>query len=91
MAKNVLTAEKRLRLQQWIKHAHKSGPMKSGTSMDYSRQATDELGFPVSPSHIRNNAHILNIHLPRSHKNHHSGTGTTFICTCGRVHIITIS
>ena len=86
MAKNVLDAQKRFILQDWIKKVKRSGFVDMQTVEDIRQHATTDLGFPISPVHIRTNARILDIRLPRSHKNRNTlsiGIGS-FSCTCGR-------
>ena len=83
-AKNVLDAQKRLILQDWMKKVKRSGFVNMQTVDDIRQRATADLGISISPSHIRKNAILLNIRLPRSHKNNTSTGECLITCTCGR-------
>lgn len=94
MAKNVLTAERRLQLQEWIKKVKRSGFVNVGCIEDGCRIASTDLGFPISPAHIRKNAALLDIRLPRSHRSNRDDkiekldkkgqVRKSFMCPCGR-------
>ena len=88
MAKNQFSAEKRLQFQTWLKVQSKLGFINLHGIGDICTLGTTELGFPVGPSHVRTNARILNIRLPRSHKDIHinnvKATRKSFTCECGK-------
>lgn len=94
MAKNVLTIEKRFQLQEYLKKAKRMGFVNMNCVEDICNTASTYFGFPISPVHIRKNALLLGIQLPRKRKNgkdngseglnKQGNIRKSFTCPCGR-------
>jgi len=88
VAKNQLNSAVRFMLQDWLRKHNKVGFEGCKNIIDVTRLASIELNIPtLAISHIRTNARILNVRLPRSYKNHRveeQDSKRSFMCTCGR-------
>lgn len=94
MAKNQLNFTQRFELQNWIKKMSHAGFDGAQNIDEIIKMATTAMGYLVVKSHIRRNAALLNIRLPRSHKEHSGSTRfavrKSFTCECGRSYSVGI-